>query len=179
MTTWSHEIKDLERLHESFKGQLPEVEKELGQLLNTEDANVIMLYSRRCLEVIITNLCESELNRPRKTEPLKGIIDKLNREDKVPSHLITSMHSLVRRTGFPSRIFEYELEGTFFNDMGLPVRLPYALEEESFNTDMLAEAKQNQNFELTNNGMFSTNGIANQIWWHTRKNPIPTEIDVH
>jgi hypothetical protein len=94
MTTWSHEIKDLERLHESFKGQLPEVEKELGQLLKTEDSNVIMLYSRRCLEVIITDLCESELNRPRKTEPLKGIIDKLNREDKVPSHLITSMHSL-------------------------------------------------------------------------------------
>jgi TolB-like protein/cytochrome c-type biogenesis protein CcmH/NrfG len=53
-----------------------------------------MLYSRRCLEVIITNLCECELKRPRKTEPLKGIIDKLNREEKVPSHIITSMHSL-------------------------------------------------------------------------------------
>jgi len=94
MTTWSHEIKDLERLHESFKGQLPEVEKELEQLIESKDANVVMLYSRRCLEVIITDLCESELKRPRKTEPLKGIIDKLNREEKVPSHIITSMHSL-------------------------------------------------------------------------------------
>ena len=82
MTTWSHEIKDLERLQESFKGQLPEVEKELGQLLKAEDANVIMLYSRRCLEVIITELCEHELNRERGTEPLKGIIDKLNKEKK-------------------------------------------------------------------------------------------------
>jgi hypothetical protein len=32
--------------------------------------------------------------RPRKTEPLKGIIDKLNKEEKVPSHIIASMHSL-------------------------------------------------------------------------------------
>jgi TolB-like protein len=53
-----------------------------------------MLYSRRCLEVIVTDLCECELRRPRKTEPLKGIIDKLNSEEKVPSHIITSMHSL-------------------------------------------------------------------------------------
>jgi TolB-like protein len=53
-----------------------------------------MLYSRRCLEVIITDLCECELKRPRKTEPLKGIIDKLNKEEKIPSYIITSMHSL-------------------------------------------------------------------------------------
>ena len=53
-----------------------------------------MLYSRRCLEVIITDLCECELKRPRKTEPLKGIIDKLQKEEKVPSHIIASMHGL-------------------------------------------------------------------------------------
>jgi hypothetical protein len=43
-----------------------------------------LLYSRRCLEIIVTDLCECELKRPRKTEPLKGIIDKLHREEKVP-----------------------------------------------------------------------------------------------
>jgi tetratricopeptide (TPR) repeat protein len=94
MTIWSAEIKELETLYSSVKGSFPELEKELEQLIKTEDANVVMLYSRRCLEVIITDLCESELNRPRKTEPLKGIIDKLNREEKVPSHIITSMQSL-------------------------------------------------------------------------------------
>jgi len=94
MSNWSSEIKELERLYESLKGQLPETEKELGQLLKTDDANVVLLYSRRCLEVIITDLCECELKRPRKTEPLKGIIDKLNKEGKVPSHIITSMHGL-------------------------------------------------------------------------------------
>jgi len=53
-----------------------------------------MLYSRRCLEIIVTDLCETELKRARKTEPLKGIIDKLHKEEKVPSYIITSMHSL-------------------------------------------------------------------------------------
>jgi tetratricopeptide (TPR) repeat protein len=91
MAIWTAEIKEIEKLYESFVGQLPLLEKELGQLTKTDDPNVLMLYSRRCLEVIVTDLCECELKRPRKTEPLKGIIDKLNKEEKVPSHIITSM----------------------------------------------------------------------------------------
>jgi len=94
MTIWAGEIKELDKLYLSFRGHIPEILKEMEQLVKTEDPNVVMLYSRRCLEVIITDLCESELNRPRKTEPLKGIIDKLNSEEKVPSHIITSMISL-------------------------------------------------------------------------------------
>ena len=94
MAIWSAEIKELEKLYESIKSQFPELEKELGHLVKTEDENVIMLYSRRCLEVIITDLCECELKRPRKTEPLKGIIDKLHKEEKVPSNIITSMDHL-------------------------------------------------------------------------------------
>ncbi len=94
MTIWSGEIKEIEKLYETVKVNLPVLAKELEQLVKTEDANVVMLYSRRCLEVIVTDLCECELKRPRKTEPLKGIIDKLNSEEKVPSHIITSMHGL-------------------------------------------------------------------------------------
>ena len=94
MAIWSNELSELNKLYSSFRGGLPDIVREMEQLLRTEDANVVMLYSRRCLEVIITDLCESELKRPRKTEPLKGIIDKLNSEEKVPSHIITSMISL-------------------------------------------------------------------------------------
>ena len=94
MSIWTAEIKEIELLHEALKGQLPELNKELGNLIRTDDENVALLYSRRCLEVIVTDLCECELKRPRKTEPLKGIIDKLNKEEKVPSYIITSMHSL-------------------------------------------------------------------------------------
>ena len=94
MQIWSAEIKELERLNVSLIGHFPGLEKEMGQLLKTGDENVAMLYSRRCLEIIVTDLCESELKRARKTEPLKGIIDKLNKEEKVPSYIITSMHGL-------------------------------------------------------------------------------------
>jgi TolB-like protein/Tfp pilus assembly protein PilF len=94
MAIWYAEIKELEKLHEFIKGQLPDLEKELERLIKADDENMILLYSRRCLEVIITDLCECELKRPRKTEPLKGIIDKLHKEEKIPSHIISSMYGL-------------------------------------------------------------------------------------
>jgi non-specific serine/threonine protein kinase len=108
MAIWSAEIKELEKLHESLKGQLPDLEKELEQLIRTEDANVIMLYSRRCIEVIITELCECELKRPRKTEPLKGIIDKLNKEEKVPSHIIISMDHVNSMSAYGTHPKEFD-----------------------------------------------------------------------
>lgn len=108
MKSWIGEITELETLYKSLKGFLPDLEKELNQLLQTEDANVALLYSRRCLEVIITDLCESELKRPRKTEPLKGIIDKLRHEDKVPSHIIVSMLNLNSLSTFGTHPKEFD-----------------------------------------------------------------------
>jgi pimeloyl-ACP methyl ester carboxylesterase len=110
MAIWTAEIKELETLYESLKGQLPELEKELGHLIKTEDENVVMLYSRRCLEVIITDLCECELKRPRKTEPLKGIIDKLNKEEKVPSHIFISMDHVNSLSTFGTHPKKYDPE---------------------------------------------------------------------
>ncbi len=110
MHIWSAEIKELESLFSSIKGRFPELEKELEQLIRFDDPNVIMLYSRRCLEVIITDLCESELNRPRKTEPLKGVIDKLHHEEKVPAHIITSMHGLNDLSTFGAHPKEFDPE---------------------------------------------------------------------
>lgn len=94
MTTWSHEIKDLEKLYDHFKNQYPGITKELEKLIKADDENMVLVYSRRCLEVIIADLSEQELKRPRGTEPLKGIKDKLNREEKVPHNIIISMQNL-------------------------------------------------------------------------------------
>ncbi len=85
----------------------------------------------------------------------------------------------IRRTGFPERIFEYELEGSFYPNLGLPIRLQYALSEDTYNTANVAAARLDQHIESINEGMFSTDGTKSQVWWHTRKNPIPTETDVH
>ena len=84
----------------------------------------------------------------------------------------------VRRTGFPARIFEYELAGSYYPNLGLPIRIQYALSEDTYNTNNVEAARVAQNIERINEGMFSTNGIASQVWWHTRKNPVPTETDV-
>lgn len=87
-------------------------------------------------------------------------------------------YSEVRRTGFPERMFEYELAGAYYPNLGLPIRLQYALSEDTYNTDNVAAARLAQHIETTNEGMFSTSGIISQIWWNTRKNPIPTETNV-
>ena len=110
MTIWSAEIKELEKLFESLKGRLPDLEKELERLIKADDENMVLLYSRRCLEVIITDLCECELKRPRKTEPLKGIIDKLHKEEKVPSHIITSMHGLNELSAYGAHPKDFDSE---------------------------------------------------------------------
>ena len=110
MATWSSEIKVLEDLFPSLGFRYPGLEKELGRLIRTDDENMILLYSRRCLEVIITDLCECELKRPRKTEPLQGIIDKLNKEGKVPSHIIASMHGLNSLSAFGAHPGDYDPE---------------------------------------------------------------------
>ena len=83
----------------------------------------------------------------------------------------------VRRTGFPARVFEYELEDAYTPDMGMPIRIHYSYLEETYNGANLEEARQRQNVEDLYDGMYSTNGTSSQMWWHTRKNPIPTEID--
>jgi hypothetical protein len=72
-------------------------------------------------------------------------------------------YSEIRRTGFPERIFEYELAGAYYPNLGLPVRLQYALSEETYNTDNLVAAKNDQSVEAGNEGMFSTNGITSQV----------------
>ena len=94
MVIWSTEIKDLEKLYHSFKGRYPKIDRELEKLIKTNDENMVLVYARRCLEVIITDLSERELKRPRGTEPLKGIIDRLNKEEKIPYNITVSMQNL-------------------------------------------------------------------------------------
>src|SRR5512137_2570135 len=124
MPIWSAEIKELEKLYESLKGQLPNLEKELGHLIRADDENMILLYSRRCLEVIITDLCECELKRDRGTEPLKGIIDKLNKEKKVPSNIITSMDHLnsLSAYGAHPKDFDHEQVKPVLNNLDIIIK---------------------------------------------------------
>ena len=87
-------------------------------------------------------------------------------------------YNLVRRTGFPARVFEYELTGAYYPDKGFPVRIRYSLNEEIYNVVNLAAAQSAQGLNLLDETMFNTAGTkSNQVWWNTREHPIPTEID--
>ena len=94
MKTWFGERKEIEKYYKSLKGQFPELERELERLISVEDEIGVLVSSRRSMEVIVSDFCEKELKRPRGTEPLKGIIDKLNKEKKIPSYVNTSMINL-------------------------------------------------------------------------------------
>ncbi len=110
MQIWSSEIKELNQVYQSVKGKLPQLEKELGKLVTTDDENMLLVYSRRCLEVIITELCEQELKRHRGTEPLQRIIDKLNKEEIVPHNIVVSMQSVNSMSTFGAHPKEFEME---------------------------------------------------------------------
>ncbi|WP_167613084.1 SusD/RagB family nutrient-binding outer membrane lipoprotein [Maribellus sediminis] len=78
----------------------------------------------------------------------------------------------VRRTGFPARAFEYELEGAYYPNLGMPTRLTYSTVEDTYNGVNLDAAKERQGVQDLNEGLFGS-----WVWWNTRRNPIPTEID--
>jgi hypothetical protein len=159
MIFWSGELKELEKFYSDFKDHLPYIVKELEQLIKTQDPNVVMLYSRRCLEVIITDLCERELNRPRKTEPLKGIIDKLNSEEKVPSHIISSMLSLnsLATYGTHPKDFDPEQVKPVLNNLAIVIK--WYLKYKDF--IIVSNSKSEQyNIEVIR----STDTSENSVW---------------
>jgi len=110
MNIWSAEIKELNQIYQSVKGKHSKLEKELQSLIKTDDANILLVYSRRCLEVIITDICEIELKRHRGTEPLQRIIDKLNKEEIVPHNIIVSMQNVNSMSTFGAHPKEFEAE---------------------------------------------------------------------
>ena len=121
---WTAEKREFESLIESLKDNFSGLCKEINSLILTDDPNVVMLYSRRSLEVIVTHLCETELKRPRKTEPLKGIIDKLNSEEKVPSNIVASMHGVntLSTYGAHPKDFEPEQVKPVLNNLSIVIK---------------------------------------------------------
>ncbi|MEN8122871.1 MAG: hypothetical protein ABFS35_21205 [Bacteroidota bacterium] len=58
MQNWSSEIQELKNYYESLSGKIPDLEKELERLIKVEDEIGVPVSSRRCLEVMVTDICE-------------------------------------------------------------------------------------------------------------------------
>jgi adenylate cyclase len=133
---WSAEKRDFELMLDTLKDSIPGLWKEINSLVQTDDPNVVMLYSRRSLEVMVTHLCETELKRPRKTEPLKGIIDKLNSEEIVPSNIIASMHGVntLSTYGAHPKDFDPEQVKPVLNNLAIVIKwyMKFSFQHEKF-----------------------------------------------
>lgn len=100
MSSWSLELNELEKYLNRIKGQVQSLEKELLSLLKASEEVTALLFARRSLEVMISDLCETELKRSRGTEPLQGIVDKLFRDEIVPESIHTAMSNLIRISNY-------------------------------------------------------------------------------
>jgi TolB-like protein/cytochrome c-type biogenesis protein CcmH/NrfG len=145
MVIWSYEVVELEKLFKAISEHNPGLAREIDPLLKTQDPNVAMLYSRRTLEVIVTDLCENELKRKRGTEPLKGIIDKLNSEGKVPFNIITSMQGLNSLSSFGTHPKDFDPEQVKPALSNLQIVLKWYMEFSKLRQYIIADQK-NENY---------------------------------
>ena len=93
---WDSELLELTEVYEKFEERTDELRSELIRIRETRDAVATLLIARRMLEVIVGNVCQKSLKRPRGTEPLAGVIDKIARSHYIPEYVITSMSNLNR-----------------------------------------------------------------------------------
>lgn len=92
-SSWQAERQELTALSE----RLPlaaGLRAELARLLSTADDVTAMIAARRSWRVM--RCCQQFLQRERGTEPMRGLIDKLRREQGVPEHVLASMENLSR-----------------------------------------------------------------------------------
>ncbi len=94
--SWHPELTELTGLYERVQGKTNLIEQELIRIRETRDAVATLLVARRMLEVIVAQICEEKLCRPRGTEPLARILDKIAHEEAIPEYILTSMGNLNR-----------------------------------------------------------------------------------
>ena len=87
MTVWSAEIKELEVLYKSFKGQFPDLDKELDKLVKADDENIVLLYSRRCLEVIATDLFINHSRKNLSADIISNFIYYMDYDSRILCYL--------------------------------------------------------------------------------------------
>ena len=97
---WDAELLELSSLYRGLQSEADSLRGELDRISRAQDAVATLVSARRMLELIVTQLCETVLKRPRGTEPLLSIINTLNRTSEVPEHICASMNNLNRLSTF-------------------------------------------------------------------------------
>lgn len=94
MTDWQREQLELNAVCDRVRGRALALEAELEATLNllNFDPKSALVRARRALEVIVIDLCESQLQRERGTEPLASLLPRF--KDVVPESVLAAMHYL-------------------------------------------------------------------------------------
>jgi tetratricopeptide (TPR) repeat protein len=93
MNDWHSERLELNAYYEQMRGRALALEEELNAALNSLDEVAALIRARRAVEVIVTDLCERELQRPRGTEPLSGLLPRL--KETLPEPITVAMRSVI------------------------------------------------------------------------------------
>lgn len=104
---WLSEITELTKLYESCEVKVNLIEEELARMQAARDAVATLLVARRILEVIVTQICEEKLKRPRGTEPLATVLHKIAQDRAVPEYIVTSMENLNRLSTYGAHPKEF------------------------------------------------------------------------
>jgi tetratricopeptide (TPR) repeat protein len=96
MEAWIGEQRRLQGYVAGIQAQAPGLAAELEALVTATQGVMILVYARRILEMVITDLCETALGRDRGTEPLQSLLQRLWKEGHLPEHIYTSMENLNR-----------------------------------------------------------------------------------
>jgi hypothetical protein len=91
---WTNELKEIIDIKSFFLIENQKIIKEIDSLVTAQNDEVAFLYTRRTLEVIITEICLDKLCRERGNEPLLSIIDKLHKDKAIPDFVHTAMQNL-------------------------------------------------------------------------------------
>jgi len=93
---WQTELTELTEMYARVHGQARRLEDELVRIRETRDGVATLLVARRMLEVVAQQLCEEILKRPRGTEPLARVLEKLRETKALPEYVLTSMQNVNR-----------------------------------------------------------------------------------
>jgi hypothetical protein len=132
--TWMHELQEIKNITEEFVIDNTGLLKELESLATAQDEVVTLLYSRRALEVIITELCVEKLCRERGTEPLKSIIERFYRDKIVPDYITTSMQNLNSIATYGAHPKEFDSRQVRTNIIELVTILNWYFKEKGYKT---------------------------------------------
>jgi hypothetical protein len=101
--SWNDELTRIKNCCEPFRGQFVQLEEELDRLFETVEPITVVNHAKQVLEIVVTEICETKLQRGRGSDPLEKALNKLAKEKILPIHVLAAMLNLSRFNAVATR----------------------------------------------------------------------------